>query len=901
MGTFIRRATRPSSICAAYFSYTMAMTWLGAHSIIVLSFLLWIGEAQPVYIGTGAASDDGSNIVAPDSNDIIVLGGLFPVHNNHDAECGIPLELGMQNLEAMVLATRQINNNPDFLPGVTLAFELRDTCTISIIAREESLKFVGARDLTVNGTILGISGVVGAASSRSSIAVAQLFGIFSVPQISYASTASVLSDTAMFEYFFRTVQPDSLQAKAMADIVEYFNWTYVITMHTDDIYGTDGINTFIRELQKRNATAQRCIATSSIALPLHSGAEDFDHIIEILDKEWISNSTVIVLFSTRETANGLLQAVARKQKTDPNFRSRNFTWIASDAWGERILPKLYDVAQGSLSVIPRTFVNKEFDAYFQSLHPTNYTENPWFTEYWESKFNCTLSGRQGFTQCDTANQFISPETGYRQSGFAPFTIDAVYALAHGIRNLQQDFCPNHRGICKEIMDTRAGIHDTVIRGDLLLQYLHNVSFRAASTEFVSFDSNGDQQGGYLIKNLKQSPGGEFIFDVIGHWDEVPTNRSSPLELFGEIQWSHRQGNGIPSSVCSLPCGIDEFQEPVPDHADCCWMCRSCAGPIAGTPSSCRASHLTWSDAWAIIVLVLSCSGIIATTVTIVIFIVYRNHILVKESSRELIGVLMSGVMLSFIVPFFYIAQPAPWSCAIRRFGFGVCLATCYSALLVKTNQIHRIFNRASGSTTLPPLVSPLSQLFFAALLISVQIVIAIMWLLAEKPTAAYFFGKSSTELSCGASPYIGTTITFAYNLGLLLATVFFAFCTIKVNQNFNEAKFINATVYTLGVLWLLLIPVYYGIAELGAAYQNGTLMLFLILNASIILCIFFVPKILFLLCGKKAEKFSNLEKTTLESGSVIESAVSIDASVPQIDTVQLTKQDLDKDKKESED
>ena len=139
------------------------------------------------------------------------------------------------------------------------------------------------------------------------------------------------------------------------------------------------------------------------------------------------------------------------------------------------------------------------------------------------------------------------------------------------------------------------------------------------------------------------------------------------------------------------------------------------------------------------------------------------------------------------------------------------------------------------------------------------------------------------------------SIHWNHNLALLLVTVFFAFRTIKVKQNFNEAKFINATVYILCVLWLFMIPIYYGTAELGAAYQNGTLMLFIILNASVILCIFFVPKTLFLLCGKQTEKFNHLEKTTLESGSINESAVSVDASVPQFDTVQLTKQDLGKD------
>ena len=49
-------------------------------------------------------------------------------------------------------------------------------------------------------------------------------------------------------------------------------------------------------------------------------------------------------------------------------------------------------------------------------------------------------------------------------------------------------------VCK-IVDSRSG--GVAIRGALLREYLHNVSFSpAASTDVISFDSNGDQQGGY---------------------------------------------------------------------------------------------------------------------------------------------------------------------------------------------------------------------------------------------------------------------------------------------------------------------------------------------------------------------------------------------------------------------
>lgn len=69
-----------------------------------------------------------------------------------------------------------------------------------------------------------VFGVVGESLSDVSIQVAHLLRLFRMPQISYASTSSVLSDKTRFDYFARTVPPDSFQSEAMADIVSYFNW-----------------------------------------------------------------------------------------------------------------------------------------------------------------------------------------------------------------------------------------------------------------------------------------------------------------------------------------------------------------------------------------------------------------------------------------------------------------------------------------------------------------------------------------------------------------------------------------------------------------------------------------------------------------------------------------------------
>ena len=438
--------------------------------LILESFWLIGSQETTVYIGPGV---NGS---INNGNDVVVLGGLFPIHFMGENGCGKVFDIVVQFLEGMVLATQKINRDDSILPGVTLAFEVRDTCSQPNIALEESLKFVSGRSLKLagagNGTreVLGISGVVGPAFSRTSTSVARLLRLFQVPQISYASTASVLSDKNIYNYFFRTIPPDSLQARAMADIIEYFNWTYVIAMHTGDVYGRGGIEAFIDELKKRNST-RRCTAIlSSVELPEHAAGfeDDFDRAIDTIDQEWVGNATVVVLFVLQDTAIGLFEAVKKKQMTDPSFASKNFTWIGSDGWANDIPDDLHEIAQGSLTLIPRSRTSDEFDDYFQSLHPSNYSANPWFVEYWESIFNCSLSGEQGLSKCDCSNQFISHETGYRQNGFVPFSIDAVYAFAHAIHNLQQKLCHGHRGLCDEIVDSSSG--GVAIRGDLLQEY-----------------------------------------------------------------------------------------------------------------------------------------------------------------------------------------------------------------------------------------------------------------------------------------------------------------------------------------------------------------------------------------------------------------------------------------------
>lgn len=54
-----------------------------------------------------------------------------------------------------------------------------------------------------------------------------------------------------------------------------------------------------------------------------------------------------------------------------------------------------------------------------------------------------------------------------------------------------------------------------------------------------------------MKNLRQSTSGDFTFEIVGQWDEVPLNQSTSLGISGEIQWSHNQGDDVPESIYAV--------------------------------------------------------------------------------------------------------------------------------------------------------------------------------------------------------------------------------------------------------------------------------------------------------------------------------------------------------------
>ncbi|KAK1893685.1 Metabotropic glutamate receptor 5 [Dissostichus eleginoides] len=268
----------------------------------LLLFLLFL----PVLLSDSfSLSDDGkyersatpgsaSRLVARMDGDIII-GALFSVHHQPSAEkvaerkCGeVREQYGIQRVEAMFHALDRINADPNLLPNISLG------C------------------------------VIGPGSSSVAIQVQNLLQLFNIPQIAYSATSIDLSDKTLFKYFLRVVPSDTLQARALIDIVKRYNWTYVSAVHTEGNYGESGMEVF-KELASQDGL---CIAHSD-KIYSNAGEKQFDRLLRKL-RERLPKARVVVCFCEGMTVRGLLAAMRRLGVAG------EFLLIGSDGWADRV-------------------------------------------------------------------------------------------------------------------------------------------------------------------------------------------------------------------------------------------------------------------------------------------------------------------------------------------------------------------------------------------------------------------------------------------------------------------------------------------------------------------------------------------------------------------------------------
>ena len=827
--------------------------------VAAISLQVMMGYCLPSHSGPEelkALTANGSNV----AEGIVVLAGLFPIHDpssgNTKDRCGDIRFSGLEWAMAMVYAVESINAHQEILPNIKLAFEIHDTCHSISTALNASLHFLPEMCLATGNTSDSLlingkfSGIVGPALSAVAVPIATLMDLFSTPQISYFATADLLSEKDDFNYFFRTVPPDSGQVMAMYDMIRTFNWTYVSIVYTDNVYGRGGFEQLQRIVANGDNTTRICIA-QSIPVTLVANDSVHDGVVDTLLKS--RNATTVILFANAQTAIGVVAAWSRRNDT------HNVTWIVSDGAATSLDT---NVVRGMLSVSPTITENIPFTQWFQRIGLNNTKGNPWVQEYIRSFTSTQNDNITSENPCMNKIVSFASYTEQCQNPSVPAVINAVYAFSHALHNMSAEKC--NKTLCPELLD-QSGQR---ISGDLLLKYLRNVTFTGSSNETFAFDSNQDLKNGhYNIYNVQpaSSEGNGFSYVKVGSWSSNRLNLN-----VGNIWWNT---GSTPVSVCSLPCEPGFFEQHIAGEADCCWTCEQCANTQISDGKRCTSCpegyapnqqksdcqrlatvFSDWLDPFALVLMIVSFLGAVMTVIFMVAFVAFRKTRVIKATSRELSAVFLGGILLCYLLPLVYIGRPHVVSCAIRRYGIWVSLSLCFGAILLKLIRIYRIFINKMVTVRKPLFIDWKSQLLLIGTIVVFQILIGTVWLIVENPGVTEITQSDHIIQRCRAQPYIGSSVSLAYNMLLLIGCICFAILTRKVPTDFNETRFLYLTVFSMCVIWVAFMPIHYSTAELEPTIYLYSQIVASFMTATCLVLFLIVPKLYLVVVKKQREE-----------------------------------------------
>ncbi|RXM98341.1 Extracellular calcium-sensing receptor [Acipenser ruthenus] len=839
---------------------------------------------------TCVISEYGPNQRAQKKGDII-LGGLFPIHfgvtakdqdlasRPESTECVRYNFRGFRWLQAMIFAIEEINNSSTLLPNITLGYRIFDTCNTVSKALEATLSFVAQNKIdslnldefcNCSEHIPSTIAVVGATGSGISTAVANLLGLFYIPQVSYASSSRLLSNKNQYKSFLRTIPTDEHQATAMADIIDYFHWNWVITIAADDDYGRPGIEKFEQEVSDRDI----CIDFGELITQY----SDEEHIQGVADRIQNSSAKVIAVFSSGPDLEPLIKEIVRRNITDR-------IWLASEAWASSsliALPEFFHVVGGTIGFALRAGQIPGFQQFLQQVQPTKSSHNGFVREFWEETFDCSLGGssdskttgpltRRHMEPSQSGNKSVnvrplctgeenitSVETPYLDFTHLRISYNvyvAVYSIAHALQDILT--CTPGKGLftngsCADIKKVEAW---------QVLKQLRHLNFTNSMGEQVDFDESGDLLGNYTIINWHRSlEDGSVVFEEVGLYN---MNAKKGERLFVDerkVLW-----NGfvreVPFSNCSMDCEPGTRKGIIEGEPTCCFECVECpegeysdetdASECFKCPpdswsnenhTSCilkQIEYLSWTEPFGIALTLFAALGIFLTSFVLGVFVKFRNTPIVKATNRELSYLLLFSLICCFSSSLIFIGEPKDWTCRLRQPAFGVSFVFCISCILVKTNRVLLVFE-AKIPTSLHRKWWGLNLQFLLVFLCTfVQIMTCVIWLY-NAPPSSYWNSELEDEIifiTCNEGSLMALGFLIGYTCLLAAVCFFFAFKSRKLPENFNEAKFITFSMLIFFIVWISFIPAY--VSTYGKFVSAVEIIAILASSFGLLACIFF--------------------------------------------------------------
>ncbi|TRY86618.1 hypothetical protein DNTS_018593 [Danionella cerebrum] len=700
------------------------------------------------------------------------------------------LETFLQSLAA--IHTVEEINRSGFLPGIRLGYKICDPCAspTKVLHCLEHL-------LAINGSLPSLQdysdfrppskAVLGERYSELSIAVAKLLSLYLHPQVSTSSSSPVLSDKLRYPSFMRVIPSDVHQAQALVQLMKHFSWDWVGVVYGDDDYGRAAHQSF------REAAEGRVCAAFEKEVPHYLKHPEMDQYVTEAAKAIQSSSAKVVLLI-------LKPQVVEKLFREMIHTSTSRVWIASDAWAMSLPLSRMKEFWGVGTVLGFSFTLGNisgFEQYLKDLRPTPGATNQYIEEYKDLRKNCSLAENCTIGDLLTA---VELREAYRERV-------AMYTFAYGLRDLLQcnlTACPG----------------ETNFPPWQLVESMRRVNFTLDGNRY-SFDANGDFTVGYDVimwRTMKD----DRVIDVVGKF----LLSARDVEIYSEYQWINQT---LLRSRCSKSCPPGTVKNQ--SRISCCYNCTPCVegtytnkwdqpeclkcpdgmGSLKGA-TECQwfqEQYLFWQGGYPIALVVATAIGLLVVLASSIIFIVHRDTMLIQQADHCMSGLMLLGLIASFLTVFMFMGRPQPHKCLTQQVLYGLGFTLCVSCILVKAFRTFLTFLAFDPlrQQQLKKLYQPKLNLL---VLTCGQAVILLFWLILKPPYPEVkpSDGNLVKNIVCNEGAIEGFVAMHVYIALLAFICFFLAYKGRNVPQDFNETGVIIFSMLIHLFVWLCFIPIY---------------------------------------------------------------------------------------------
>ncbi|XP_069816446.1 extracellular calcium-sensing receptor-like [Dendropsophus ebraccatus] len=731
-----------------------------------------------------------------------------------------------QRAQAVHFAVEEINKNTNFLPNLTLGFQIFDSCLVFQRAVSGALHLLSGHGQPVPNYRWNqdtrLAAVIGESSSTNSIVLAHILGPYRYPQISHFATSSLLSNRIQFRSFFRTVPSDAFQSQGLAQLVLHFGWTWIGLVAIDDAYGQQGIQIVKRDILKAGA----CVAFTENII---SSRQDRNapYIAQVVKH---STATAVVFFSSDIELSAVLDEMLRQNITGK-------VWITSESWAASSLWSLNKYSRLLVGTIGFALPGGNmpgFGNFLNKINPSMVVGTQYIKIFWEQVFGCKFQDQavpevpsnSSIKECTGQESLKSIQNNFNDVSSLRITYNvylAVHAVAKALSDL--DNCKEGDGpfpnrTCADIENFKPW---------QLLYYMKKLRLNTSDGRQLFFDENGDPPAVYDIVNWQLSPEGKLQQVKVGSYDTSITSGDVFTINNSIVQWG-TEDLGVPVSVCSSSCPPGFRKAAKEGQPICCFQCILCSsGEIANHTDSIQCTKCPW-DLWpnptqnhcvpktqeflshedplGVTLLVTGISSSLVPVGIFAVFIHYRTTPIVRANNYSLSCLLLLSLLLCFLCSLVFIGCPQNEICLLRQVTFGIVFALCVSCILAKTIMVVIAFKATRPGSQLRHWTRPRVSYLIVISCILIQIFLCIMWLTFSPPFLEIISQSNSGVLIIQCNE--GSPLAFWSMLGYLglLASISFivAFLARRLPDSFNEAKFITFSMLAFLSVWVSYIP-----------------------------------------------------------------------------------------------